>query len=90
MFSILGVISHFMNVCYTLLAIVFLSTSLSVLNHLLIAASQLYPMSWAFVKVYQNWCEYKGNKPTMIFFFHLFKVQSGSKYTNGFGLVSLK
>lgn len=46
-----------------------------VLNHLLIAPSQLRPVSWAYIKVFKYWCEYKGIVPTWTLFFHFFKVQ---------------
>lgn len=36
-----------------------------------------------------RWGGYKDCKPIMTLFFHLFKVKSGSKSTNGFGIISL-
>lgn len=41
---------------------------IGVLNHLLIAPSKLYPLRYAFSKVFHQWCEYKGGNLTMMFF----------------------
>lgn len=37
--------------------------------------SQFHHVRWEFVKVFQHRCEYKGSKPTMALFLHLFKVK---------------
>lgn len=63
----------------------------AVMNHLGIAPSQLHLMSWAYVKVFQHWCEYKNNVPTMVFLLHLFHVQrTYDDSENSQGLISLK
>jgi len=48
---------------------------LGVLSHLKVAPSQLHPLSWAFVKVYQFWCDYKRRQPNFRLFFTLFGVR---------------
>lgn len=40
-----------------------------VLTHLKIMPSQLHPLSWALMKVFQLCCEYKGNQPSLHLFF---------------------
>lgn len=43
------------------------------LKHLTMSPLQLYPISWAYVKVYQYWCEYLKEKSFVTLFFHLCK-----------------
>lgn len=52
--------------------------------------SQFHHVRWEFVKVFQHRGEYKGSKPTIALFLHLFKVKSGSKYVNGSNVISLR
>lgn len=64
---------------------------MSVLNHLMIAPSQLYQVSYSFIKVFQYLCEYKGSKPTIILLFHIFKTQNNmDNHACGLGLISLR
>jgi len=56
----------------------FNSFELGVLHHLKVAPSQLHPLSWAIVKVYQFWCEYKHRRPNFRLFFTLFGVRRNS------------
>lgn len=46
---------------------------MDVLNHLIVALSQLHPLNWAYIKVFNYWCKYLNEKPSLTIFFHLFK-----------------
>lgn len=46
-----------------------------ILNPLVISLSQLHPMSWSDIIVFQYYCKYKKCVSSMILFFHLFKAQ---------------
>lgn len=48
----------------------------NILNHLLITPSQLYLVSYTFIKLFHYWFDYIGSRPTMTLFFHLFKIQN--------------
>lgn len=43
-----------------------------IINPLVISLSQLHPMSWSDIIVFQYYCKYKKGDPSMILFFHLF------------------
>ena len=47
---------------------------LGVLQHMKITPSKLYPLSWVLVKVFQSWCEYKGEVPLLRLFFIMVRV----------------
>lgn len=51
---------------------------MEVLNHLMISHSQLNLVSWTYIKVFQYWCEYRGEKTSISLFFHLFIVKCDS------------
>lgn len=60
-----------------------------VLNHLKIFTSQLHIMSWAYVKVFQYWCEYRNGVPAMKLFFYLFNMKhTSTKAKQGKGFLS--
>lgn len=64
---------------------------MSVMNNLMIAPLQLHLVSWAFAKVFQYWCEYKGGKQIMALFVHIFKTQNNTdNHACGLGLTSLR
>lgn len=48
------------------------------LKYLAIAPSKLHPVSWAYIKFYQYWCEYLNRKYFVILFFHIFKCHYDS------------
>lgn len=75
-----GVLSFFKHACS--LSQIIVSPSMT----LRLAPLQLHPVSYAFIKVFQHQCEYKGDKPIVILFFHLFKIKSNLIYASGFGL----
>lgn len=52
----------------------FSNFELGMLRHLRVSTSQLHHLSWAFVKVFQVCCEYKGRRPILRLFFTLFEV----------------
>lgn len=55
----------------------------------MIAHLQLNPGSWAYIKVFQYLCEYKG-KTLFVIFFHLFRVQySSANQMQSHGLITL-
>lgn len=61
-----------------------------VLNHLMIVPSQLNLVSWAFIKFFQYWCDYRRRKSSLSLFFHFFKLQrSTTNRTQGQGLIRL-
>lgn len=61
------------------------------LKHLAITSSKLHPASWAYMKLYQYWCEYLNENYFVIISFHIFKCRCGSAtQTCGRGLVYLE
>lgn len=85
-----AILFHECLLCIIWYRLPFNEFEVGVLNHSLIASSQLHPVSWAFVKVFQHWCEYKGGKLTMMLVFHLFKIQNNPNHENGSCLLFLR
>lgn len=72
------------------LCLPFNNFKIEILNHLMISPSQLNPVSWAYIKFFQYWCDHWVGKPYSSFFFHLFMVQcSSTNHTQGHGLITL-
>lgn len=45
-----------------------------VLNHLQIAPSQLHLVAWAFIKMFQSWCESREKEHSLNIYFNIFTV----------------
>lgn len=72
---------HWLHLPFTIFEI-------EVLKHLAMTPSQVHPTCWAYIKVYQYWCENLNGEPYVILFFHLFRFCCNSMtHTRGRWLI---